>query len=66
MPPRKPSEAKEKGPRKASEKKDPLNLSMVRLPKKPGEVKKALSKLVAANKKVPKIGYKQGKKFSLF
>lgn len=55
--PRKPSEAKEKGPEKASETKDPPNPCMVRITKKPGEVKKALSKPGAANEKAPKKGY---------
>lgn len=52
--PRKPSGAKEKGPRKPSETKDPLNPGMVRIPKKPGEVKKTLSKPGAFDEKAPK------------
>lgn len=52
--PRKPSGAKEKGPKKPSETKDPLNPGMVRIPKKPGEVKKTLSKPGAVDKKAPK------------
>ena len=63
---RKPSEAKEKSPKEASETKDPPNPGMVGIPKKPHEVNKTLSKPGAANKKAHKKGCKQAKKFSPF
>lgn len=56
--PRRPSEAKEQGPKKPSEaKKDPLNPGEVKKgPRKPGEVRTVPSKPGAAKGKAPKKG----------
>ncbi|XP_036767259.2 histone H1.8 [Manis pentadactyla] len=56
--PRRPSEAKDKGPKKPSEaKKDPLNPGEVKKgPRKPGEVRTVPSKPGAAKGKAPKKG----------